>query len=242
MAGHDSRSRRLAEICGSFLKLGLTSFGGPIAHLSYLRAEFVSRRRWLDDAAYGDLVALCQFLPGPASSQIVFALGMQRAGLAGAICASLCFTLPSAIAMIVFGYGVAAIGDLHGAGWLHGLKLAAVAVVTQAVWGMGRNLCPDRNRITLCLASATVLLAFPGALCQIVVIATGASIGWWLYRGTIQTPAAVAGRSQRTRLAAATALVVFTALLIIAPILSAVESKPASSGRFKTSQFQFRVA
>lgn len=132
----------MAEVFSAFLKLGFISFGGPMAHLSYFREEFVRRRRWLDDGAYGDLLALCQFLPGPASSQVVFALGMQRAKLAGAIVASLCFTLPSAALMILLGYGVAALGGLHRAGWLHGLKLAAVAVVAQAVWGMGRNLCP----------------------------------------------------------------------------------------------------
>src|SRR5690606_24209168 len=123
-------------------KLGLISFGGPVAHLAYYRAEFVERRKWISDGDYADLVALCQFLPGPASSQVVFALGMQRAGILGGLVASICFMLPSVIAMIAFAYGVAAVGDLSRAGWLHGLKLAAVAVVAQAVWGMGKNLCP----------------------------------------------------------------------------------------------------
>ncbi|MFH1070766.1 MAG: chromate efflux transporter [Candidatus Glassbacteria bacterium] len=217
---NESLPRRLAEICAAFLKLGSISFGGPIAHLSYLRAEFVTRRRWLEDAAYGDLVALCQFLPGPASSQVVFALGRQRAGLAGAIAASLCFTLPSAALMIAFGYGVAAVGDLQGAGWLHGLKLAAVAVVAQAVWGMGRNLCPDRARVTMCLVSAAILLAYPGAFCQVGVIGAGALVGWWLYRGAIQAPASVFRAGLRTHLAAASALIVFLALLIGSPIVA----------------------
>lgn len=136
----------LAEIAASFLKLGCISFGGPVAHLGYLRDEFVVRRRWLDDDAYGSLVALCQFLPGPASSQVVLGLGMRRAGLVGALLASVCFTLPSALLMIGFGYGVMAMGDLRGGGWLHGLKVPAVAVVAQAVWGMGRRLCPDLAR------------------------------------------------------------------------------------------------
>jgi chromate transport protein ChrA len=127
----------LREVFAAFLKLGCISFGGPVAHISYLRDEFVSKRRWLDDAAYSDLVALCQFLPGPASSQVVFALGAQRAGWLGGLLASLCFTLPSAALMILFGYGVSALGDLQHAGWLHGLKLASVAVVAQAVWGDG---------------------------------------------------------------------------------------------------------
>lgn len=129
----------LSDVPGVFLKLGCISFGGPVAHPSYLRDEFVIRRRWLDDVAYADLVALCQFLPGPASSQLVYALGMQRAGIADAFLASLCFTLPSAVLMILFAHGVTAIGDLSRAGWLHGLKLAAVAVVAQSVRGWVGN-------------------------------------------------------------------------------------------------------
>ena len=167
----------LGEVAAAFGKLGVISFGGPVAHLGYFRAEFVQKRRWLDDAAYADLVALCQFLPGPASSQVVFALGMRRAGLAGGLLASACFTLPSAILLILFAYGVAQTSGLANAGWLHGLKLAAVAVVAQAVWGMGRNLCPDRPRLTLCLAAAAVLLVTPGAWTKVGVIAAGAAIG-----------------------------------------------------------------
>ena len=146
-SGTRSPSGRLLELAWSILKLGLISFGGPVAHLSYLREEFVSKRRWLDDVAYGDLVALCQFLPGPASSQVVFTLGMQRAGWLGGVLASLCFTLPSAVLMIAFAYGVAALGGLQHAGWLHGLKLAAVAVVAQAVWGS--LACPARAGVRL---------------------------------------------------------------------------------------------
>jgi chromate transporter len=129
------------ELLAAFGKLGLISFGGPVAHLGYYRAEFVEKRRWISDADYADLVALCQFLPGPASSQVVFALGMLRAGVPGGLVASASFTLPSALLLVAFGYGVATIGDLSRAGWLHGLKLAAVAVVAQAVWGMARTLC-----------------------------------------------------------------------------------------------------
>ena len=176
---------RLPELAGAFLKLGCVSFGGPVAHISYLRQEFVNKRRWLDDPAYSDLVALCQFLPGPASSQVVFALGMQRAGWLGGLLASLSFTLPSAALMILFGYGVAALGDLQHAGWLHGLKLAAVAVVAQAVWGMGRNLCPDRTRLTIAIAAAALLLFVPNAMVQIGVIFCGSVVGWWLYRKEI---------------------------------------------------------
>lgn len=154
-------AQRLGEIIRAFLKLGCISFGGPVAHLGYFQNEFVKRRRWLDDAAFADTVALCQFLPGPASSQVVFALGAQRAGWLGGLLASLCFTLPSAALMILFGYSVASFGDLRHAGWLHGLKLAAVAVVAQAVWSMGRKLCPDRTRLTIAVAAAVLLLCVP---------------------------------------------------------------------------------
>ena len=130
------------EVLRVFLRLGLTSFGGPVAHLGYFRAEFVERRRWLDEPAFADIVALCQFLPGPASSQVGISLGILRAGLPGAFAAWLGFTTPSALAMILFGYGVAAFGDLSHAAWLHGVKIVAVAVVAQAVRGMARNLCP----------------------------------------------------------------------------------------------------
>jgi chromate transporter len=146
MARHadDDRPKRagLGELALAFLRLGCLSFGGPIAHLGYLRAEFVERRAWLDDRGYAELVALCQFLPGPASSQVVFALGMHRAGLRGALLASLCFTLPSALLMIAFAYGVADVAGLGQAGWLHGLKLAAVGVVAQAVWAWAASCAP----------------------------------------------------------------------------------------------------
>ncbi|MCC6527700.1 MAG: chromate efflux transporter [Polyangiaceae bacterium] len=228
---HRATPGGLAEVAWVFLKLGCLSFGGPIAHLGYLRAELVVKRQWLDDAHYGDLVALCQFLPGPASSQVVFALGMQRAGLAGALLASACFTFPSALAMIGFAYGVDAFGDLHGAGWLHGLKLAAVAVVAQAVWGMGKKLCTDRARVTLCLASAAVLLAVPGAVTQIAVLAAGGLAGFGLYRHTITTAARPPPeRGRGHHVAAAAALVVFVALLVALPALrSATENRAVAT-------------
>lgn len=214
------------EVIAVFLKLGCVSFGGPVAHLGYLRAELVERRKWIDDAHYGDLVALCQFLPGPASSQVVFALGMHRAGLLGAILASVCFTLPSALLMIAFAYGVAVIGDLRSAGWLHGLKLAAVAVVAQAVWGMGKKLCTDRARISICLLSAAVLLAIPGAIAQIGVIAAGGLAGWTLYRRTAATVSLpVKQHAVRHHVVAAAALVVFGALLVLLPALSSATGK-----------------
>ena len=173
-----SLGRPVLEVLLVFLKLGLTSFGGPIAHLGYFRAEFVARRKWLSEKAYADLVALCQFLPGPASSQVGISLGLYRAGLAGALAAWLAFTLPSALALMAFAYGLAAHPLWASAGWVHGLKLAAVAVVAQAVWSMGRALCPDRARATLALAVAFLVLAVSGAAVQVLSIAAGGLIGW----------------------------------------------------------------
>ncbi len=212
----------LAEVVATFLKLGCLSFGGPIAHLGYLRAELVERRKWLDDAHYGDLVTLCQFLPGPASSQLVFALGMRRAGLPGALIASAFFTLPSALLMLAFAYGAARAGDLQGAGWLHGLKLAAVAVVAQAVWGMGKKLCLDRARVAICFGSAAVVLTIPGAVAQLSVIATSALAGWWLYRRNPSTPSAQSSAEigVRPHVAAVAALVTFVLLLLVLPALT----------------------
>ncbi|HEX5452820.1 MAG TPA: chromate efflux transporter, partial [Stellaceae bacterium] len=171
-----------AEVFRVFLRLGLTSFGGPVAHLGYFRAELVERRRWLDEAAFADIVALCQFLPGPASSQTGISLGILRAGLPGAIAAWLGFTMPSAIALMLFGYGVTRFGNLTGAPWLHGLKIVAVAVVAQAVWGMARNLCPDRERASIAVGAAVLMLWVPTAAGQVGAIAAGGLIGWLLFR------------------------------------------------------------
>jgi chromate transporter len=166
-----------------FLRLGLTSFGGPVAHLSYFRAEFVARRRWLDEAAFADIVALCQFLPGPASSQVGISIGIMRAGLPGALAAWLGFTMPSAIAMCAFGYGVGWAGDLSHAAWLHGLKIVAVAVVANALWGMARNLCPDATRATIAVAASVAVIAAPSAVGQVGAIIGGGLIGWWILKG-----------------------------------------------------------
>ncbi len=167
-----------AQVLAAFLKLGLTSFGGPVAHIGYLRTEFVDRRRWLDEAAYADIVALCQFLPGPASSQVAVSLGIMRSGLVGGLAAWCGFTLPSAAILIAFAYIVDRAGDLSHAGWLHGLKIVAVAVVAQAVLGMAKTLCPDRERATLAVAAAIVALTLPTAMGQVGAIALGAVIGW----------------------------------------------------------------
>ncbi len=184
-----SSRRSLVEIFLVALRLGCTSFGGPVAHLAYFRKEYVEKRGWLDEAHYADLVALGQFLPGPGSSQVGFGVGYTQRGLAGGLAAWLGFTLPSALLMIAFGYGVAALGDLSGAGWLRGLKAAAVAVVAQAVWQMWRNLCPDLPRSLLAAASAAVLLLVPQAWSQIAVIAGGTLIGWLFLKSAPSTDA-----------------------------------------------------
>ncbi len=163
-----------------FLRLGLTSFGGPVAHLGYFRAEFVERRRWLDDRSYSDLVALCQFLPGPASSQVGMALGLRRAGWPGLLAAWSGFTLPSALVLVLFAYGMAGYRDMAASGWVHGLKIVAVAVVAQAVWGMARSLCPDRTRAGLAMLAALATLAAPSAAGQVATIAACGLLGRWL--------------------------------------------------------------
>ncbi|HEY1795065.1 MAG TPA: chromate efflux transporter [Stellaceae bacterium] len=171
-----------AEVLGVFLRLGLTSFGGPVAHLGYFRRELVERRQWLGESEFADIVALCQFLPGPASSQTGISIGILRAGIKGGLAAWIGFTMPSAIAMCVFGYVVTRVGDLSGAAWLHGLKIVAVAVVANAVWGMARNLCPDAMRVTIAVTAAISVLVQPGAAGQVGVIIGGGLVGWWLLR------------------------------------------------------------
>jgi chromate transporter len=165
------------EVFLTALKLGLTSFGGPIAHLGYFREEYVVRKRWLDERSYADLVALCQFLPGPASSQVGIGIGAMRAGTLGGIVAWLGFTLPSAIALTLFAYVVDRF-DVTNAGWVHGLKIVAVAIVAQAVWGMSRQFCTDRFRASLTLVAAIAALTFSSALAQVAIIAAAGVIGW----------------------------------------------------------------
>lgn len=177
MANPDTDDRSPWAVFLIFLRLGLTSFGGPIAHLGYFRDEFVTRRRWLNERSYADLVALCQFLPGPASSQVGIALGLSRSGYSGALAAWAGFTLPSAIALILFALGIASYGDAVSPGALHGLKVVAVAVVAQAVWGMARNLCPDVLRVTIMAVAACIALLAPFAWGQVGVIAVAGIAG-----------------------------------------------------------------
>jgi chromate transporter len=213
------RKSNLAEVALVFLRLGLTSFGGPVAHLGYFHNEVVRRRKWIDEVEYADLVALCQFLPGPASSQVVFALGQRRGGFAGALTASFCFTLPSALLMIGFAYGVISVASLRTAGWLHGLKLAAVAVVAQAVWTMGRKLCPDLQRMVLALLAALAVAWTQSASVQIEAIAVGGALGWIFYREKLPQNAPVAGaRPTRAHVWAAITVGIFAALLVLLPV------------------------
>jgi chromate transporter len=215
----DTADPRPGEVFSAFLKLGLTSFGGPIAHLGYFRDEFVTRRRWLSDQAYADLVALCQFLPGPASSQVGFALGMMRAGWLGALAAFTAFTLPSALALLVFALTAAAVSGPIGTGVLSGLKIVAVAIVAQAVLGMARNLCPDKERATIAVAAIAVLAIVPGPLGMVGAIGLGALGRLALGGGTVapaggHVPMPVSGR------VAIGALVAFFGLLVLLPLLA----------------------
>ena len=178
----DTRNGSPLEVLLAFLKLGVTCFGGPIAHIGYFREEFVVRRRWLDEQAYADLVALCQFLPGPASSQVGFSIGLMRAGYRGGLAAWTGFTLPSAIALVLFAYGAGALGGPIGIGLLHGLKLVAVAIVAQAVWGMARTLCPDRERASIAVVAALIILFSTASVAQIAAILLGGIAGLWLCR------------------------------------------------------------
>jgi chromate transporter len=216
----------VVEVFLAFLKLGLTSFGGPIAHLGYFRDELVTRRRWVDDRAYADLVAQCQFLPGPASSQVGFGLGMLRAGAGGALAAFVDFTLPSAVLMIAFAFVGAAVGGPIGAGVLDGLKVVAVAVVAQAVWGMARTLAPDRQRAGIAAGAAAVVVLLPSSLAQIGVIVVGALVGLWLCRASVDAagPAAV---FPVTRTVGWLCLATFVVLLAGLPLLAATTGSGA---------------
>ncbi|MBK1634527.1 chromate efflux transporter [Rhodovulum adriaticum] len=209
---------RPAEVFAVFLRLGLTSFGGPIAHLGYFRDEFVTRRRWLSDAAYADLVALCQFLPGPASSQVGFALGLMRAGWRGALAAFAGFTLPSALLLLAFALGADAIDGPLGTGALAGLKIVAVAIVAQAVLGMSRSLCPDRPRAAIALGAVAVLAFVPGAAGMIGAIVLGALAGLVLGGEGRSLGGPVAPGV--TRRQAGLALAAFFGLLILLPLVA----------------------
>jgi chromate transporter len=177
-----NRSGSPLEVLLAFAKLGVSCFGGPIAHIGYFREEFVIRRRWIDEPAFADLVALCQFLPGPASSQVGFSIGLMRGGYLGALAAWTAFTLPSAVLLVLFAYGANTLQGPIGAGFLHGLKLVAVAIVAQAVWGMARTLCPDRERASIAVIAMLIILLSSSSVAQIGAIALGGIAGLWLCR------------------------------------------------------------
>ena len=221
-AGHGG----FLEVLLAFLKLGLTSFGGPVAHLGYFRTEFVERRKWLDDKSYSDLVALCQFLPGPASSQIGMVLGLGRSGWSGALAAWIGFTLPSAIALILFAIGMSHWAGVAQSGAIHGLKVVAVAVVAQAVWGMARSLCPDRPRAAVAIASTLLVLAMPSAVGQIAAIAFGGVVGRWAL--AFKPPPAAQHREYSvSKKTGAVLLGIFAVLLALLPVLGAAVHLPA---------------
>ena len=218
---HNVESKSAWVVFLIFLRLGLTSFGGPVAHLGYFRDEFVTRRKWLTENSYADLVALCQFLPGPASSQVGIAIGLSRAGYTGALAAWTGFTMPSAIALILFAIGITNYGDIIPTGVLDGLKIAAVAVVAQAVWGMGRNLCTDVIRVSIMALAACFVLLVPSALGQVSVIAIAAIIGLVLFKpekGVAHDPLPIIV----SRRAGVCWLFLFFALLVGLPLLTAL--------------------
>ena len=207
---------RVLEVLFVATRLGLTSFGGPIAHIGYFRDEYVVRRGWLTEQRFAELVALCQFLPGPASSQLGMAIGMRRAGFFGALAAWLGFTLPSAIALVLFAYGVEELGG-EASEWLHGLKVVAVAVVSLALWGMSKTLAPDRSRVTIAVLAAAALLFTDGVAIQLAVIAGGAVLGLTFLRPTTSEQAPPPDKQTGTGVGAL-ALVVFLGLLIALPV------------------------
>lgn len=209
------------EVFRAFLKLGLTSFGGPIAHLGYFRDEIVVRRRWMGEAEYADLVALCQFLPGPASSQVGFALGLYRAGPLGALAAWAAFTLPSALLLVAFALGAALLEGPVAQGVLHGLKLVAVAVVAQAVWGMARSLTPDRQRAAIAVAAVAVTILLAGSLGQVAAIALGGLAGLVFCRNGVTT-GETDMRFPVSRTIGVASLALFALLLVGLPAAAAV--------------------
>jgi chromate transporter len=223
------RRGSVREVFAAFAVLGLTSFGGPIAHLGYFRDAFVVRRQWLGDRAYADLVALCQFLPGPASSQVGMAIGLHRAGFGGLLAAWTAFTLPSAVALVAFAYTVEALAVDASAGWVQGLKAAAVAVVAQAVIGMARTLTPDRERATIAVAGMIAALLMPTAWGQVLVIVLAGLVGlFWLSPPEPAAPEANGSLAVPVRRGVAIAcLAAFAALLVLLPILAAATRDPA---------------
>ncbi|GAB2674215.1 chromate transporter [Paenibacillus thermoaerophilus] len=212
-----SKLHALLEVLAVSTKLGLTSFGGPIAHLGYFHEEYIRRRKWMDERSYADLVALCQFLPGPASSQVGIGIGIMRAGLLGGLTAWLGFTLPSVIALVLFAFLLQGF-DIGHAGWIHGLKIVAVAIVAQAIVGMGQKLTPDRNRATIAILAASATLLWQTAFSQVLLIVLAGIVGLMLYRKTA-IPEAPNLSIPISRSLAVLCLSLFFGLLIVLPLL-----------------------
>lgn len=213
----DQKFPRVFQIFLIFLRLGCTSFGGPIAAIGYFREEFVDRRRWFHESTYADLVALCQLLPGPASSQVAIGIGLLQAGYWGALVSWIGFVVPSAILLVLFGLGISGISQLSQAGWIQGAKIVAVAVVAQAVWRMGKSLCPDRIRISFAAVAALLATCLPSPFAQISAILSGGLLGWLFLKGKqflppVHIPVPISKRS------ASIALALFFMLLMIIPL------------------------
>ncbi len=211
---------RHLEIFLTALRLGFTSFGGPIAHLSFFHDEYVKKKKWLSEEAYADLVALCQFLPGPASSQVGMAIGLSRGGIFGAVLSWIGFTLPSALILIFFGLGITHLDLKDHQHWLHGLKVVAVAVVAQAILGMGKKLCPDKERITIALISSFIVLNFNSAYIQILVLICAAIVGFLSLKSTTDLPHDPIHQGRKS--IGAIFIALFLSLLIVLPLLRAV--------------------
>ncbi|WP_274363532.1 chromate transporter [Paenibacillus thermotolerans] len=211
-----SRLKRLLEVLGVSAKLGLTSFGGPIAHLGYFHDEYIRRRKWMDERSYSDIVALCQFLPGPASSQVGIGIGIMRAGLLGGLLAFIGFTLPSVIVLVLFAMLVQGFDAAH-TGWIHGLKVIAVAIVAHAIWGMGQKLTPDRNRITIAIVSAGIALLWQTAVSQVAIIIAAGLLGLVLYKEK-KSDDVPQMNVPIPRYIAVISLVLFFALLMLLPV------------------------
>ncbi|MDG0815766.1 chromate efflux transporter [Bdellovibrio svalbardensis] len=208
---------KLLEIFLIFLRLGLTSFGGPIAHLGYFHNEFVNRRKWIHEEAYAELVAICQFLPGPASSQVGMAIGLNRAGLLGAIVAWIGFTLPSAILLVLFAFGISHFSGSLDSGWLHSLKVIAVAVVAQAIWAMGTKLCPDKERLGIALLACAATSAFPSAWIQLITLAVAGILAAFFFKKSTALPHTPMP-AVLSKKVGATLLTLFFSLLVLLPM------------------------
>ena len=214
-----SRLKNLLAIFAVALRLGLTSFGGPIAHIGFFRHEYVENRRWLSERRFSDLVALCHFLPGPTSSQVGIAVGITRGGLLGGLLAWIGFTLPSAAVLIAFGFGIAEFDTLLEDDWLKGLKIAAVAVVAQALWGMGTSLAPDKARASVAVAAAIAILLSPIIFSIVAVIVVAGAFGWWRFQHYVdETDSDTAAYSIWKPLAVGCAIL-FALILVGLPLL-----------------------